>query len=227
MTESAGWHPDPNLRHEYRYWDGSVWTDTVADSGLVTLDPLIPVPASPAGAAWQPPAATAEPPRSHEPTWLVVLRADSVLSDRTCAGLAYAVARGRQDRDHRGGRDAVPRRCGGERGHLARPIQDLHDAARRRSTRCSARLRHLQPSASCHHTNSGIPPRGPRSTGGFARDRRRRVAPPARPDRLSRPRDPDPERYGVEPARGTPGVTLAQATYFVTSIRLLCPGPSG
>jgi hypothetical protein len=24
---------------------------------------------------------------------------------------------------------------------------------------------------------------------------------------------------------GTPGVTLAQATYFVASIRLLCPGP--
>src|SRR6185436_394255 len=85
MMESAGWHPDPSLRHEYRYWDGSVWTDTVADSGLLTVDPLIAEPASnpvvaaaspfasPAGAAWQPPAATAEPARSHEPTWVVVL----------------------------------------------------------------------------------------------------------------------------------------------------------
>ena len=36
----AGWHPDPGGRHEYRYWDGTVWTDQVSDAGAVTSDPL-------------------------------------------------------------------------------------------------------------------------------------------------------------------------------------------
>jgi hypothetical protein len=32
MTEhQPGWHPDPGGRHEHRYWDGSRWTDDVAD----------------------------------------------------------------------------------------------------------------------------------------------------------------------------------------------------
>ena len=36
----AGWYPDPAQRHEYRYWDGAVWTPQVADRGQATLDPL-------------------------------------------------------------------------------------------------------------------------------------------------------------------------------------------
>ena len=36
------WHPDPTGRHELRYWDGSVWTDHVADRGVQAMDPLIP-----------------------------------------------------------------------------------------------------------------------------------------------------------------------------------------
>ena len=27
----AGWQPDPRGRHEYRYWDGTQWTDHTAD----------------------------------------------------------------------------------------------------------------------------------------------------------------------------------------------------
>jgi hypothetical protein len=84
MTESAGWHPDPSRRHEYRYWNGLVWTDDVADRGVVAVDPLIavaasqpgvtaPTIASPPGAAWQPPRTTEEPSHSREPTWVVVL----------------------------------------------------------------------------------------------------------------------------------------------------------
>lgn len=84
MIESAGWHPDPSRRHEYRYWNGWIWTDAVADRGVVAVDPLIavaasqpvataPTIASPRGAAWQPPTATEEPSHSHEPTWVVVL----------------------------------------------------------------------------------------------------------------------------------------------------------
>lgn len=32
------WYTDPTGRHEYRYWDGSIWTDQVADQGVVTSD---------------------------------------------------------------------------------------------------------------------------------------------------------------------------------------------
>jgi hypothetical protein len=27
------WYPDPTTRHQYRYWDGSTWTEHVADHG--------------------------------------------------------------------------------------------------------------------------------------------------------------------------------------------------
>jgi Protein of unknown function (DUF2510)/Protein of unknown function (DUF732) len=58
VIESAGWHPDPSRRHEYRYWNGWLWTDFVADRGVVTVDP---------------PTAAEEASRSGEPTWVVVL----------------------------------------------------------------------------------------------------------------------------------------------------------
>src|SRR5919202_1517493 len=40
----AGWHPDPVGRHEHRYWDGSQWTDHVADQGQMSTDPLQAAP---------------------------------------------------------------------------------------------------------------------------------------------------------------------------------------
>ncbi|MGH9110873.1 MAG: DUF2510 domain-containing protein [Acidimicrobiales bacterium] len=50
---APGWLPDPDARHEYRYWDGSGWTDNVADGGVASTDPLggIPAPA-PTPAPW-------------------------------------------------------------------------------------------------------------------------------------------------------------------------------
>src|SRR4051812_41423274 len=39
-TSPAGWQPDPRGRHEYRYWDGSKWTDHVSDKGVVSSDPV-------------------------------------------------------------------------------------------------------------------------------------------------------------------------------------------
>jgi hypothetical protein len=45
----ASWQPDPTGRHDHRYWDGSAWTDHVADAGVSGTDPL------------QGPPATAEP----------------------------------------------------------------------------------------------------------------------------------------------------------------------
>ncbi|NOY55154.1 MAG: DUF2510 domain-containing protein [Actinobacteria bacterium] len=34
------WYPDPAKRHEHRYWNGSAWTDQVADAGTQSVDPL-------------------------------------------------------------------------------------------------------------------------------------------------------------------------------------------
>lgn len=40
MTDSTpGWQPDPTGRHDHRYWDGSRWTDDVADAGVAAKDP--------------------------------------------------------------------------------------------------------------------------------------------------------------------------------------------
>lgn len=37
---SAQWGTDPSGRHEYRYWDGTSWTDYVANNGQTETDPL-------------------------------------------------------------------------------------------------------------------------------------------------------------------------------------------
>ena len=43
----AGWFPDPGGRHEHRYWDGTAWTDHVADRGVAGVDPVAgPTPAA-------------------------------------------------------------------------------------------------------------------------------------------------------------------------------------
>lgn len=36
----AAWHPDPTGRHQFRYWDGSTWTEHVANNGMTATDPL-------------------------------------------------------------------------------------------------------------------------------------------------------------------------------------------
>lgn len=35
------WHPDPSHRHEFRYWDGSRWTEYVSDGGKQSTDPPV------------------------------------------------------------------------------------------------------------------------------------------------------------------------------------------
>ncbi len=60
------WRPDPQGKHELRWWDGTTWSDQVADGGVVSTDPLTspgsgatvaiptatppPAPGTPAGA---------------------------------------------------------------------------------------------------------------------------------------------------------------------------------
>ena len=35
----ANWYKDPSGRHELRYWNGSAWTEHVADGGRQSIDP--------------------------------------------------------------------------------------------------------------------------------------------------------------------------------------------
>ncbi|MFT4298594.1 MAG: AIM24 family protein [Aeromicrobium sp.] len=50
---AAGWHPDPEGRHEFRYWDGNGWTEHVSNQGNQSVAPL--------GAPPQPATAGAPP----------------------------------------------------------------------------------------------------------------------------------------------------------------------
>jgi hypothetical protein len=54
MSQQPGWHPDPGGRHEYRYWDGTTWTDDVSDGGVAAKDPL-PASTDPTLVAADPP----------------------------------------------------------------------------------------------------------------------------------------------------------------------------
>ena len=40
----AAWHPDPMLRYELRYWDGTRWTEHVSRAGQTAIDPLETAP---------------------------------------------------------------------------------------------------------------------------------------------------------------------------------------
>lgn len=40
VAVAPDWYQDPVGRHQWRYWDGTSWTDHVADNGEVNVDPL-------------------------------------------------------------------------------------------------------------------------------------------------------------------------------------------
>ena len=39
VVSPPSWHPDPSGVHQYRYWDGTRWTEYVSTDGATTLDP--------------------------------------------------------------------------------------------------------------------------------------------------------------------------------------------
>jgi len=246
MTEIAGWHPDPSHRHEYRYWDGSAWTDTVADSGLLTVDPLIAVPASkpvaaappfasPAGAAWQPPAVTAEPARSHEPTWLVVL----ALMLFFPIGLALVWRKPWREGVKIGITVAVATLFLGGAVASAVTLREQSKASTTPPAVDRPALRAAPAStapASTAPATTSLPPTAAARTRGFlnAVHDQRAGSLGTEPDALlldlgvtgcSVRGSLTPSVMASSLHADTPGLTLAQATYFVESIRLLCPGP--
>jgi hypothetical protein len=69
-SPAPGWNPDPSGRHEYRYWDGSNWTDDVSDNGVTSTDPLAGAggPGAPGGPGYpaeQAPTAPFEPTQAY------------------------------------------------------------------------------------------------------------------------------------------------------------------
>jgi hypothetical protein len=44
VTDGPGWFPDPHGRHQHRWWDGTAWTDQVADGGVTSTDPPVAAP---------------------------------------------------------------------------------------------------------------------------------------------------------------------------------------
>ncbi len=68
MSNTAGsaadWHPDPAGRFEYRWWDGTDWSESVSTGGVVQQDPLDSAgsaPASVGSAMSVVPGATSQP----------------------------------------------------------------------------------------------------------------------------------------------------------------------
>ncbi len=39
-SHGPNWYPDPEGRHEYRWYDGTAWTDQVSDHGRLSTAPL-------------------------------------------------------------------------------------------------------------------------------------------------------------------------------------------
>lgn len=36
----GAWHPDPTTRHQFRWWNGTSWTEHVSDAGVTGSDPV-------------------------------------------------------------------------------------------------------------------------------------------------------------------------------------------
>ncbi|MGH9244137.1 MAG: DUF2510 domain-containing protein [Acidimicrobiales bacterium] len=57
-AKAPGWYADPSGRHQFRFWDGATWADTVADRGVASHDPVAGTPAGyrqPYVGPWAPP----------------------------------------------------------------------------------------------------------------------------------------------------------------------------
>lgn len=63
MTDlPASWQTDPTGRHDHRYWDGTAWTENVADAGIASIDPYEPAaaPESTTASGWGSPGEPTE-----------------------------------------------------------------------------------------------------------------------------------------------------------------------
>lgn len=66
----AGWYPDPFGRFQFRYWDGSVWTQNASTNGATAIDAPVgaPVPIAAGAVAFNDPSVVT----SDDKTWAVL-----------------------------------------------------------------------------------------------------------------------------------------------------------
>ncbi len=93
---APGWHPDPAIRHQVRYWDGHGWTDHVGDGGRSAVDPL-PVIGRRAAQTGGRPQQQSEPRPSGRTVLLAVLT--GLATYLTFIVVAYLVLRGMGEDD--------------------------------------------------------------------------------------------------------------------------------
>ena len=99
----ARWAADPLGRHEYRYWDGTQWTEHVSDSGMVGVDPptVVPPPTASGAAsapvpgtgasAWTRPAPATPYAYGHNPTSVLGRRYGAFFIDAALCLIAFAI----------------------------------------------------------------------------------------------------------------------------------------
>jgi uncharacterized RDD family membrane protein YckC len=81
------WAPDPLGRHQYRYWDGTSWSEHVADNGITSVDPpTAPAPAVGTGASAAPTSWSAP---HHDPTAILGRRYGAFLIDAAVCMVAF------------------------------------------------------------------------------------------------------------------------------------------
>ncbi|WP_404439040.1 DUF2510 domain-containing protein [Microbacterium aerolatum] len=112
----AAWHPDPTGRHQYRYWDGAIWTEHVADNSARSVDPLDAAP----------------PTRREVRQQLVSQRDSSVGSPRPTFAQRRAAARAERKRGREAAQEVLRQR------ELVREQERLEEAARKRAAREAA-----------------------------------------------------------------------------------------
>lgn len=66
MNEQGEWRADPSGRHEFRYWNGTQWTENVSDQGRASVDPSMEPTARPT----MPPPPAVKPKRKKWP-WVL------------------------------------------------------------------------------------------------------------------------------------------------------------
>ncbi len=92
------WATDPLGRHQYRYWDGSRWSEHVSDNGMLAVDPPTatppptaatlpaPLPGTAASAFSQTPG-----PGGHDPTAVLGRRYGAFFIDAAVCVIAFAI----------------------------------------------------------------------------------------------------------------------------------------
>ncbi len=58
----ASWNPDPSGKHQFRYWNGSDWTEWVANDGVQAVDPIVIPPPPTATTTHASQAVSSSPP---------------------------------------------------------------------------------------------------------------------------------------------------------------------